>query len=59
MSNDDVSATLHVTLAAGADPDAVRRSVGDLLARQFDIEHSTVQTEGVGDACEDRSNLHR
>lgn len=59
MSNDDVSATLHVTLAEGADPDAVRRSVSDLLAERFDIEHSTVQTEGAGDACEDRSHLHR
>ncbi|MFW2852675.1 cation diffusion facilitator family transporter [Sphingomonas sp. TX0543] len=55
MSNDDVNATLHVTLAAGADSDAVRRSVGDLLATRFDIEHSTVQVEAAGGACQDRS----
>jgi cobalt-zinc-cadmium efflux system protein len=54
MSNDDVSATLHVTLAKGADPDAVRRSVSDLLTDRFDIEHSTMQTEGAGETCADR-----
>jgi len=58
MSNDDVSATLHVTLAAGADPDTVRRGVAGLLADRFGIEHSTVQTEGPGDACEDDAHLH-
>ncbi|MFV3496927.1 hypothetical protein ACNJE5_21280 [Mycobacterium tuberculosis] len=51
--------TLHVTLAEGADPDAVRRSVSGLLAKRFDIEHSTVQIEGPGDGCEDRSHLYR
>lgn len=59
MSNDDVSATLHVTLTEGADPDTVRRSVSGALAERFDIEHSTVQTEGSGDACENGSHLHR
>lgn len=39
MSSDDVSATLHVTLAEGADPDAVRRAVSGILAERFDIEH--------------------
>lgn len=59
MSNDDVSATLHVTLTPEAHPDAVRRLVVSLLADRFGIEHSTVQTEGAGDACEDQSHLHR
>ncbi|MEH3040374.1 MAG: cation diffusion facilitator family transporter [Sphingomonas paucimobilis] len=58
MSNDDVSATLHVTLAEGADSDAVRRSVSGLLVVRFDIEHCTVQTEGAEDACEHGSHLH-
>ena len=58
-SNDAVSATLHVTLVEGADPDVVRRSVSGLLAERFDIEHSTVQTEGAGDPGNDGPHLHR
>lgn len=48
MSSNDVSLSVHVTLAAGADSDAVRRGVAAILAERFAIEHVTIQTEGPG-----------
>ena len=35
----------HVDLRAGADPEAVRRSVHRLLHQQYEIAHTTIQTE--------------
>jgi len=52
MSNDDVSCTVHVTLAAGTDADAVRWTLTAMLDDRFGIEHVTVQTEGSGGACD-------
>lgn len=42
---DQPSATVHVTLEEGADPEAVRGDLTRLLAARFGIEHSTVQVE--------------
>lgn len=50
-SNDDVSCTVHVTLAEGADPDAVRQKVSSLLEERFEIHHATIQTESPGEPC--------
>ena len=58
MSNDDVSCTMHVTLAPGADPDTVRKAVAELVDERFGIEHATIQTEGPGEACEESEHLH-
>jgi len=58
MTTDDVSCTVHVTLAARADPDRVRQAVAAALDTRFGIEHSTIQTEASGEACEDREHLH-
>ena len=35
----------HVDLESGADPEEVRRSVHRLLHQEYDIEHTTIQTE--------------
>ena len=58
MSNDDVSCTMHVTLAAGADANTVRKAVAGLIDERFGIEHATIQTEGPGEACEESEHLH-
>jgi cobalt-zinc-cadmium efflux system protein len=58
MSNDDVSCTMHVTLAAGADANTVRKAVAGLIDERFGIEHATIQTEGPGEACEESGHLH-
>jgi len=48
MSSDDVSLSVHVVLADGADADTVRRGVAEALSRRFGIEHVTIQTERPG-----------
>jgi cobalt-zinc-cadmium efflux system protein len=58
MSNDEVSATMHVTLTEQADADAVRAAVARLLHDSYGIEHSTIQTEGPEAECGHRSELH-
>ncbi|MBN2971254.1 hypothetical protein JW805_04405 [Roseomonas aeriglobus] len=58
MSNDDVSCTMHVTLAPGADADTVRKAVAELIDERFCIEHATIQTEGPGEACGESEHLH-
>lgn len=58
MSNDDVSATMHVTLATDASAGDVRLSITKLLAERYEIEHATIQTEGPGEPCEEREHLH-
>jgi cobalt-zinc-cadmium efflux system protein len=51
VSSDDVSLSVHVTLAPGSDSDVVRRRVARLLAERFAIKHVTIQTEGPGSAA--------
>jgi cobalt-zinc-cadmium efflux system protein len=58
MTTDDVNCTAHVTLAQGADPDTVRRSVAATLDSRFGIEHCTIQTESAAGACKDSDHLH-
>ena len=48
LSSNDVSLSVHVTLAAGSDGDTVRRGVAKMLAERFAIDHVTIQTEGPG-----------
>lgn len=48
MSSDDVSLSVHVVLADGADADTVRRGVAEALSQRFGIEHVTIQTERPG-----------
>jgi len=52
MSNDDVSTTVHVSLQDDADADTVRAAVSTMLEERFEIEHSTIQTEGADAPCE-------
>ena len=56
MTSDDVSASAHVELAVGADPEAVRLAVAATLLSRFEIEHVTVQVEEA--ACEAAPHLH-
>ena len=58
MSNADISASAHVLLGDGADPDGVRKSVAALLDTRFGIAHATIQTETVDSACGDAPHLH-
>lgn len=48
MAADDVSLSVHVELAGGADADDVRRAAARRLRERFAIEHSTIQTERPG-----------
>jgi cobalt-zinc-cadmium efflux system protein len=45
ISSQDANASLHIELVPGADGEAVRKAVTDLLESKFDIHHATVQTE--------------
>ena len=58
MTTEEVSCTAHVTLAEGADPDSVRKTVAGTLDERFGIEHTTIQTESAAEACEDGEHLH-
>ena len=58
MSNDDVSATMHVTVREGASHEDVRLQVANLLSEKWAITHVTIQTEGPGSACRD-TDLHQ
>ncbi|USU13877.1 cation diffusion facilitator family transporter [Sphingomonadaceae bacterium OTU29THOMA1] len=58
MATEEVSCAAHVSLGEGADPDTIRKAVADTLHSRFGIEHSTIQTEGAGEACEDDEHLH-
>ena len=58
LSNDDVSCTMHVTVAENADADRVRRAVAALLDHDFGIAHATIQTESADDACVPGEHLH-
>jgi len=56
MTSDDISASAHVELAAGANAEAVRIAVAAMLHERFQIQHATIQVEE--DACEDAPHLH-
>ena len=56
VAGDDASLTAHIVLAAGADPEALRGAVAAMLGTQFNIQHSTIQTETV--ACGDEDAIH-
>ena len=58
MASDEINCTPHVTLGEGVDSDAVRIAVTKTLDENFGIEHSTIQTEGRSDPCEDQDHLH-
>lgn len=58
MATQEVSCTAHVTLAQGVISDTIRKAVAVTLHSRFGIEHSTIQTEGAGEACEDDEHLH-
>ncbi len=49
---------MHVTLTAEADADQVRDAVAGLLHDGYDIEHSTIQTEGPEAECGNQDELH-
>lgn len=57
MTSDEVSASAHVELEAGANAEGVRRAVAATLHERFEIQHVTVQVEEV--ACEDAPHVHR
>jgi|CoawatStandDraft_6_1074263.scaffolds.fasta_scaffold29138_2 divalent metal cation (Fe/Co/Zn/Cd) transporter len=58
MSDDDITCTVHVTVTAGADANTVRQAVATLLDEQFEIEHTTVQTEAPGEVSEELRHGH-
>ena len=58
MASDEINCTAHVTLGEGVDPDGVRIAVTKTLDERFGIEHSTIQTEGRSEPCEEKDHLH-
>ncbi len=54
---DQPSCTVHVVLAPGADPDAVREAITTHMEDRFGLHHTTVQTES--EPCGDASGLHQ
>lgn len=56
VAGDDASLTVHIGLADGSDPEAVRVSIAELLEAQFGIHHSTIQTETK--PCGDEAAIH-
>lgn len=59
MSNEDVNCTVHVVLATDADVDGTRAAVQRVLQKQYDIDHSTIQTEGSSRTCDDEGHVHQ
>ena len=57
LTSDDISLSVHVELAVGADCDSVRLDVASMLDQRFAIEHVTIQTEV--EPCEDGPTLHQ
>lgn len=56
LSSDDSSLSVHIELAAKADPEVVRTAVAATLRERFEIEHATIQTER--EPCADSESLH-
>lgn len=59
ISHDEISCTVHVQVEAGADPNAARRTVTEILDQRFSIAHATIQTEAAGEACGEAAHLHQ
>lgn len=57
VAGDDASLTAHVALADGADAEATRRALAEILENKFAIHHATIQTET--EPCGDEESLHR
>ncbi|MCU6453344.1 cation diffusion facilitator family transporter [Sphingomonas sp. A2-49] len=58
MSNDDISCTVHVAVAAGTEANVVRQAVASLLDERFEIEHTTIQTEAPGEMSGETRHGH-
>ena len=56
MAGDTISASAHVELEEGADPESVRIGVAAMLLDRFDIKHATIQVEA--EVCEEGPHLH-
>lgn len=56
LTSDDVSASVHATLARGHDAETVRLAVAAILRQRFEIEHATIQVET--EPCGDAPHLH-
>ena len=57
-TTEEVSASVHVIVADGIDPDVARKAVAALLSDRFEIAHATIQTERAGAPCADAVVLH-
>lgn len=57
VAGDDASLTAHIAVAEGADAEATRRAVAEMLESRFAIHHATIQTET--EPCGDEESLHR
>ncbi|WP_428980547.1 hypothetical protein [Brucella pseudintermedia] len=47
LTKNQKSLTAHIVLTRGADGETVRRAVEHLLQEQYDLHHTTLQTEAV------------
>lgn len=56
VAGDDASMTAHVALADGADAEATRRALAEMLESRFAIHHATIQTETA--PCGDAGSMH-
>jgi cobalt-zinc-cadmium efflux system protein len=56
VAGDDASLTAHIALADGADAEATRRAIAEMLESRFTIHHATIQTEIA--PCGDAGSIH-
>ena len=56
VAGDDASLTAHVAIAVGDGSESTRRAVVGMLEADFNIHHSTIQTET--EPCGDEESLH-
>lgn len=56
MTTENVTCTAHVVMIPDADPEIVRRAATGILARNFKIEHVTIQVEQQG--AQEERHLH-
>lgn len=56
ITSADISLTAHVVLDDAVDGEACRTSIAAMLARDFEIEHATIQIEFK--ACDDEETVH-
>lgn len=57
MAGDDASLTAHVAVADGAEAEAIRRALTEMLEGRFNIPHVTIQTET--EPCGDEEGMHK